>query len=296
MSERVQKLWDKRVKAGHATLNMPALARRDEPFMSCFQADPGCSFVSQDIVSLEPSVTAHFSQDKRYRWATMEGIGKEPYYDGTILMIDDIYLMVASQLPPTSGKIREAWNAGLFTTWTVDSEHVKKELKKVRSFAKVCALGLGYGMGARKLQTTCLEAGTSLTFSEAKAVVAAYWRLFSGLRAFADTLQWRCEADGYLINPFWYRITPEPHKAFNAYIQSAASGVLDLYCLELFNHRELQFVGIIHDEVIFQCSDEYIKALPEWTDKACMALNTALNWTVPIRFGTVISKTFAEFK
>jgi DNA polymerase I-like protein with 3'-5' exonuclease and polymerase domains len=152
-------------------------------------------------------------------------------------------------------------------------------------------------MGAKKLQKTCEEFGTVLTFAEAKAVRAAYWSLFSGLRAFADLLQWRIEKDGAIVNPFWYRITPEPHKAFNAYIQSSASGVLDLYCTLLFEGSpDLKFVTIIHDEVIFQIRDDKIQGLPALTDKVCKDLNDTLNWTVPIRFGTVVAKTFREFK
>jgi hypothetical protein len=297
MSDRLAEFYAKVEKGKFCNLNLPAMARRDEFFMRCWLADPGKTFVSQDVVSLEPSVTAHFSQDKRYRWATVDGIGKAPYYDGDVLMIDDVYLMTASVLPPTAHKIKKAWDDGVFNTWLTDPEAVKKALKSPRSFAKVCALGLGYGMGAKKLQKTCDEAGVSLTFQEAKALRTRYWELFSGLRRFADTLQFRVEKDGFLVNPFWYRITPEPHKAFNAYIQSSASGVLDLYCLELFEKApDLEFVALIHDEVIFQCADERLKDLGKLTEECSKAVNEMLQWSVPIRFGTITCKTFEGFK
>lgn len=297
MSERIDEFWRKIEKGRAPRINMPALARRDEPFMRCWLADPGYTFVSQDVVALEPSVTAHFSQDRRYRWATVDGIGKAPYYDGDILMIDDVYFMTASVLPPTMHKIREAWNNGLFSTWLADSEAVKKALKGPRTFAKVCALGLGYGMGAKKLQKTCEEAGVVLTFAEAKELRARYWELYPGLRKFAEILEFRVEKDGFLVNPFYYRITPEPHKAFNAYIQSSASGVLDLYCMELFDRApDLKFVTLIHDEVIFQCPDNRLKDLPFLTEECTKSLNETLQWSVPIRFGTVECKTFEKFK
>jgi hypothetical protein len=284
-------------KGKSVNINLPALARRDVKFMKCWLADPGKTFVSQDVVSLEPSVTAHFTQDTRYRWATVDGIGKEPYYDGDVLMIDDVYLMTASVLPPTMGAIRKAWDDGLFSTWTKDPETVKAALKKPRSFAKICALGLGYGMGAKKLQKTCEEAGVPVTFQQAKVLKDRYWELFSGLKAFADLLQFRAERDGFIINPFWYRITPEPHKAFNAYIQSSASGVLDLYSIELFDHApDMEFVTLIHDEIIYMCPDDRVKDLPEITDTCTKRLNETLGWTVPIRFGTITCKTFEAFK
>lgn len=297
MSDRIAEFYEKVAKGKFCNLNLPAMARRDEAFMRCWLADPGKSFVSQDVVSLEPSVTAHFSQDKRYRWATVDGIGKAPYYDGDILMIDDVYLMTASVLPSTAHKIRKAWDDGIFNTWLSDPEAVKKALKGPRSFAKICALGLGYGMGAKKLQKTCDEVGVPLALHEAKAVRARYWDLFSGLREFADILQFRVERDGFLINPFWYRITPEPHKAFNAYIQSSASGVLDLYCAELFDRApDMEFVALIHDEVIYQCPDERLKDLDALTEECSRSLNDMLGWSVPIRFGTVTCKTFEKFK
>lgn len=297
MSDRISEFRRKAAEGKRVSINYPALARRDEEFMSCWLADPGYSFVSQDVVSLEPSVTAHFTKDKRYRWATADGIGKKPYYDGTILMIDDMYLMTASQLPPTAAAIKYAWDTGVFDTWLQDPEGVKKHLKKPRSFAKVCALGLGYGMGAKKLQKTCEEFGTVLSFAEAKEVRAAYWRLFSGLRAFADLLQWCIEKEGAIVNPFWYRITPEPHKAFNAYIQSAASGVLDLYCALLFEAAPwANFVTLIHDESICQVPDDKLQEFMRLSEESVVKLNESLQWSVPIRFGTVVAKTFKDFK
>jgi DNA polymerase I-like protein with 3'-5' exonuclease and polymerase domains len=297
MSERIGDFYKKVRKGKSLNINLPALARRDIQFMQCFLSDPGYTFVSQDVVSLEPSVTAHFSQDKNYRWATVDGIGKAPFIKDGVLMIDDIYLMTASVLPPTRDDIMKGWNDGLFKTWTQDSEAVKKALKKPRSFAKTAALGLGYGMGAKKLQNSCAEAGFPISFKEAKQVKQMYWALYSGLNQFKEVLEFRAEKDGAIINPFWYRITPEPHKAFNAFIQSTASGVLDLYLAVLMSkYPMMQLVAIIHDELIYQCPDELIKDLPKITEECSCELNESLQWTVPIRFGTVTCKTFEAFK
>ena len=57
-------------------VNLPALARRDTPFMATWVADPGHSFVSCDFSSLEPSISAHFSQDYFYKYSTYDGVGK----------------------------------------------------------------------------------------------------------------------------------------------------------------------------------------------------------------------------
>lgn len=299
MNNYLETFSQKADKGARITINLPALARRDRKFMECWVSDPGHSFVSQDVIALEPSITAHFTQDKNYRWATVDGIGKGVYLHPTQghLMIDDIYLMVASILPPTQWQIIDAYRQGLFDLWIPEPDTVKKELKRPRTISKIGTLGILYGMGIKKLQTTLQEAGTALSLAETKQVRQSYWGLFPGLKSFMETLQTRVEKDGYLVNPFWYRLTPEPHKAFNAYIQSTASGVLDLYCKLLFEAAPwLLFVAIIHDEVIFQCPDERLKEMTQASEKACKDLNEILAWTVPIRFGQIISKNFAAFK
>lgn len=292
-------------KGRRGGLNLPAMARKADKFMACIQSDPGRVFVSQDVIALEPSITAEMSQDHMYMYATLNGIGQKPYYDDTVLMIDDIYLMSASVFPPTRMKMWDIYHNRLMPTgltfadqWVIDSEVCKDYTKKeVRNFAKVACLGIGYGMGARKFRTTAEENGTVLSYKEAKGTIDAYWELYKGLKALRDTLSWNVKRTKAQVNPFGYRSTPDDHKAMNAFIQSSASGVLDVYCLKLFSMCDYaDFICLIHDESVFSIPEDKIEQFKKDSEVCVKSLNEDLGWTVPIRFGTKIAKNFAGLK
>jgi len=316
----IQEYYEKAAKKGKkGGLNLPAMARRDNNFMSCIQADDGEVFVSRDVVALEPSITAEMSGDTRYTYATVTGIGKEPYYDGQWLMIDDIYLMSASIFPTTRDAVWDIYhnhllvrvetdkgpelkrdsNGKSFTDWWVeDAELVKDYTKKsVRNFAKVACLGIGYGMGARKFRTTSEENGKEITYKEAKGTIEAYWEGYKGLSKLKNGLEWQVEKTGHVVNPFGYRCTPDKHKALNAYIQSSASGVLDVWCLKFFAAAKYaKFIAIIHDECVFSVPETMLDQLKLDCEAADKSLNSDLGWSVPIRWGTKIAKDFGGLK
>lgn len=72
-------------------LNIQGLARGDKGLMSSMIPPPGHVFVSVDLAAGEPSVSAHYSQDRNYFDACFGMVGKEPYYDGDLLRCDDIH-------------------------------------------------------------------------------------------------------------------------------------------------------------------------------------------------------------
>ena len=152
MTDVIAEYFEKQAKKGkRGGLNLPAMARKSVEFMSCIQSDPGYVFVSQDVVALEPSITAEMSQDPMYLYATLTGIGQRPYYQGTVLMIDDIYLMSASQFPPTRQAMGDVFHNHTMPTglsfadqWMIDNEVCKDYTKKKRkgfqffNWIKIC--------------------------------------------------------------------------------------------------------------------------------------------------------------
>jgi len=284
---------------GVPRVNLPALARRDEPFMECWEASPGHVFVSSDFVSLEPSISAHFSKDEYYRYATFEGIGKEPYIDAEgRLRIDDVYLMTASVMPKIKYEVIDYFtkpeNCKL---WLTDKEQCKQDLAEPRKRAKPACLGFNYGMGPKRFTSQCHDAGIEITQSEASAMYKAYWQLFSGLKGFIAQINSYMEKYKSLENIFGYRLTTEPHKSYNAYIQSSASGVLDLFNLHFFKScPEAQFVAIIHDEVIYEIPENLIDYAKEKQKQAVEELNKSLKFDIPMRLDFTVAKTFAEMK
>lgn len=297
--------WEKLCKARRPPkVNLPALARRDAPFMNCWLAEEGWSFISSDFTSLEPSITASFCQDENYRHATFTGVGKEPYvHPGTgVLMIDDIYLMTGSVFPKIGDTILSYFlKAENRRQWVSDSEVCKKILKKERNLAKPACLGFSYGMGPKKFRNSAYDAGLDISPEDAAAMYKGYWEVFAGVRQLVKSLEVAMEKQGALTNPFGYRLTTEPHKAFNAMIQSSASGVMDILCLKFFQKLTdskvaYKFVAVIHDEIIYQVEDCHLELTRQLQDEALTEINQMLGWDIPMRLGFVVAKTFGEIK
>lgn len=283
-------------------LNVQGLARRDEKLLRCILPNPGHLVVSSDASAGEPTVTTHFSGDINYRFATFDGVGAAPYYRGPILMISDIYLMVMSVSPIGRAKMKEAfdskWNGKSFVDqWLEDPEVIKTALKKDRQIHKILALGLGYGMGPKKMVLSMKDAGFELLFDDAKKFFNSYWQLFSGVRKLADRLGRQVEEKGYIINPFGYRMVPEPQKAFNYFIQSSVSGLLNVYMAKLFAAAPYaHLLTIIHDELLIEVPTERLSEFKLAKDRAVDSLNTDLNWSVKLRFGAVEGNNWFEAK
>ena len=284
-----------------AKLNIQGMSRRNGSQQRCIVADEGKSFVFSDLSAAEPSVTAHYSHDPKYLAATLEMVGQRPYYakDGT-LMIDDIYLMVASKFPKWAAEVKAAFEATYaegqgYEIWTVDPEFIQKKiLKKIRSQAKPLVLALAYGMGAKKMVLVAQQNGFELTLTEAQAFRKLYWATFKQVDLLQKKLIVQYNSLGHIVNDFGYALYPDSeHKVLNAVIQSTVSGLMN-YFNDLFFNKcpQAEFVTNIHDEVIFQvrdCEMEQVKA----TFEVCVKeLNERLGWQVPIRFGWDVSKTF----
>lgn len=132
-----------------ARLNVQGLARRDPGLMSCILPDSGYKTVSLDLSAGEPTVTAHLSQDRRYRYATFDGVGKAPYYEGGVLMLDDVYLMTQSVSPIGAAEIRRVFDSHQFPEgnfveqWLKDPEVVKKFFKAQRQLHKMLCVAKG---------------------------------------------------------------------------------------------------------------------------------------------------------
>ncbi len=290
--------------AGAGGLNVQGLSRRNKLLMSSIVADPGYSFVSIDLSAGEPTVTTHFSKDPMYKAATFDMAGKEPYYQGNVLMIDDIYLMGMSVSPMGKHKLRDAFYTGTYEgmsfseAWVKDADLVKKQLSEDRAFHKILILGLGYAMGPKHMVESAHKAGFQLTLKEAKGFFKEYWDLFKDVRALSDNLTSIFNKYGSLTNPFGYRLLPDPdYKALNYFIQSTVSGIINALCIKFFDACPYaHFVTVIHDEVILQVPQEKLAEAKVLWENAVTELNGELNWSVKIRTGWKEGKDFYEAK
>lgn len=282
-------------------VNLPALARRDERLMECIEpATADHVFVSSDFTALEPSITSHFSKDEYYTYASYTGVGKKPYIDNKgILRIDDVYLMFASVDPRFKDEVKAFFskpeNCQL---WLDDKDLIKEKLLKTpRKKAKPAVLGFGYAMGPDRFVTQSFDAGDIVTSKEAKGAYKAYWQLFKDIAKLSKALELLTKQQGFITNPFGYRLTTEPHKGYNAMIQSSASGVVDVLTLKFFAMCPWAvFVTLVHDEVIYTIPKDKIEATKKIQDQAVADLNKDLKFDVPMRLGYVVANNFAEIK
>lgn len=276
-----------------ARLNVQGLSRKESRLMSAILPDPGNVIVSIDLSAGEPSVTASFSGDTNYRWATVDGVGKAPQYINGLLKIDDIYLMVMSVSPIGRHKIAEAWHkawpAGTFAQqWVADAEVIKTALKKDRQVHKILVLGIGYGMQPRKMVKQMYENGFDLSLEDAKKFFDAYWSLFPEVRRFSLQLERQLKRDGYIVNPFGYRLTPEPRLGFNYFIQSSVSGIMHVFTAKLFAAAPYaRFLTCIHDELLVEIPKVKLDEFRKDKERATDSLNEDLGWNVAIRTGFV---------
>lgn len=302
MSTTIEKARAKLLKEQRpARVNFPALARRDGRLMECLQpARPGDVFISSDFTALEPSISSQYSKDEYYSYASYHGVGKRPYIDeNEILRIDDVYLMFASVDPRFKAKVLDFFSKpSNCDLWLENKDSIKENLLKTpRKKAKPAVLGFGYGMGWKRFITQSFDSGDIVTPAEAKGAHKAYWQLFSGIARFSKTLEVLTKKQGFIENPFGYRLTTDPHKGYNAFVQSSASGVVDLLCLHFFpNCPEATFVGLVHDEVVYTCAKENAETCRYKQEQSVKWLNETLQFDIPMRLGFQVAPTFAEIK
>ncbi len=283
-------------------LNVQALARRSKELVGTLLPEPGSIVVSIDLSAGEPTITSEFSKDENYLYATFSGVGQRPEYRNGILMIDDVYLMVMSVSPIGKDKMLElykrGWPAGSFSDqWVTDAEVIKKELKYERQFHKMLCLGLGYGMGPKKMCKSAYDNGYELNFKTAKEFHSVYWLLFRGIRTFADRLSAQMARDGYIVNPFGYRFVCPEVKAYNYFCQSTVSGVMHVFNAKLFAMAPWAFyISTIHDEVLVEVPLNRLEEFKKIKELCTQSLNEDLNWTVPIRTGWATGPSWYEAK
>lgn len=271
--------------------------------MSCIGVDPGRTLVSIDLSAGEPTVTAHYSRDPNYCYATFDGVGAKPFYRDGTLMIDDIYLMCMSTSPIGAAMLKDLFDNARYgdlsfaDQWVTDSEVIKSSLKVMRNLHKMLALALGYGMGPKKMVKQCKDNGYELPLPVAEKFFAAYWNLFAGVRRLADRLAYQIKRDGHIVNAFGYRLTPPPHKAFNYLIQSSVSGIMHVYNAKLFALAPYaHFVTVIHDELLCDVPTDMLDQFRIDRQTACDSLNADLNWTTKVRVGFAYGTNWYEAK
>lgn len=291
--------------AGDGGVNIQGVSRKEKGIMGAMVADDGYVFVEQDLVSGEPTLITHYSQDPFYRYTNIDGRGKRPFVKDGLLYIDDPYIAFGWVCDLYSEELKKAWNEGFdgvsfADQWLTDAEVVKAKLKKWRSLWKMLVLALGYSMQSKKLQFQVkVQFGITLTDEKAKEVFDAYWKMFALVKKASDGKKTEFKRSGGMIpTPFGFLAWPKAgHAAFNQYIQAQISSIVTIIAREvMLRCSYARYVTVIHDAVIWMIPLDKVDAFKVILDTVNGWLNNYLQWTVDISTGFAVGKTWADLK
>lgn len=271
--------------------------------MSCLTCDDGWEGLHADFTSIEPAITAHYSQDLSLLRVFKEGKG-------------DVYLSLALTLFPNDRDLREGYDPEEKAT-----SEVKERFKKQRKIAKVIQLAVQYTGTKYTIQKNLSHAGFDMSLAEADDLVKAYWKHFHKVAVMNEALFRTFSKKGYLRNvvgriirvPTTVKIVrkdgtlwDKPLDRFkdlpNRFIQSSAHDILSFWVLEIaqmIKERGITAKPILidcHDSTSWQCPKSEISALEAVFRDALTKVNEEVNMTVPVKIEMKRFNTLAGLK
>jgi DNA polymerase I-like protein with 3'-5' exonuclease and polymerase domains len=265
-------------------LNLPF----DENFMmKNFTCPPGYVGVHSDLVSIEPTITAHYSEDPHMLKVFRDGLG-------------DIYLDLALELFPDNKELKDVYNPNL----PISSE-VKERLEKPRKIAKVIQLAVQYTGTGHTVAKNLTKGGIATDVATADGYVRAYWRKFRKVAEFEYRLRELNRSQGVLRNVVGRVVrVPDPDykDLMNRFVQSSAHDCLMLWVLKISRmakERKLDMSPLLvdcHDSTSWAVRENQKAEAKQVFEDALLELNQELGLAVTIRADTKYFKTFAGLK
>ena len=274
----------------------------EKDLMSCLKCDEGWGGVHADFVSVEPAVTAHYSQDPSLLKVFREGLG-------------DVYLDLARTLFPADKELQSGYNPNVPIT-----AEIKERFKPQRKVAKIIQLAVQYTGTKYTVSKNLTYAGFPTSLVEADALVKAYWIHFRKIAIMNEALFIRFEKQGYLRNAVGRIIRVPSHVKIkkkdgsiwekptrykdlpNRFIQSGAHDLLSFWVLTIAKYvveRGIQAKPVIldcHDSTSWQAPRKDIEALEQVFREALTELNETIKMSVPIKIEMKRFVTLAGLK
>jgi len=259
----------------------------EKSIMRCLSVDEGYGGVHADLAAIEPTITAHYSDDPTLLKVFQRGLG-------------DIYLDLALELFPNDKELHETYNPNIPIT-----EEIKGRLKRQRKIAKVIQLAVAYTGTGHTVARNLSKDGIPTTVEEANSYVRAYWKKFQLVAAFQEKLRVENRQQGYLRNVIGRIIrvpSPDYKDLFNRFIQSSGHDVLILWVLELYrlcSERGIQIKPILldcHDSTSNQCPIAQMKELKKAYSDALHNINSMLQLSVTVKAEVKTFTTLAGLK
>lgn len=260
----------------------------EKELMACLKCDEGWEGLHADFVSVEPAVTAHYSQDPSLLKVFREGLG-------------DVYLDLALTLFPNDPELR----AGYDPMAKVTSE-VKDRFKAQRKVAKVIQLAVQYTGTKYTVHKNLSMQGIPSTLASADRLVKAYWAHFSKVSQMNEALFARYAKNGNMIRNVVGRIVRVPSPRYkdlpNRFIQSSAHDLLTYWVMII--HRMVREQGLraktviidLHDSSSWSCPKDEMSELRKIFIDSLRELNEKIRMTVSIKIEMKTFQTLAGLK
>lgn len=249
--------------------------------------DPGYIGVHADLSAIEPTITAHYSDDPALVKVFRDGLG-------------DIYLDLAKELFPNDKELQEGYDPNVPIT-----KAIKERFSKQRKVSKVIQLAVQYTGTGHTVSKNLTKDGIPTTKEEADGYVRAYWSKFRKVKEFNYRLKETNKKQGHLRNVIG-RIIRVPDVEYkdlsNRFIQSSAHDILVLWVLEIY--RRAKEEGIPIRPILLDCHDSTSNQVPlahlESTKRiyaeSLHSINEQLGLSVTVRAEVKTFNTLAGLK
>lgn len=259
----------------------------EKAILKNLKCDEGYIGVHADLSAIEPTVTAHYSEDPSLLKVFRDGLG-------------DIYLDLALELFKTDKELHYGYNPNIPIT-----SEVKERFAKQRKVAKVIQLAVQYTGTKHTVSKNLTKEGIPTTVEQADEYVRAYWRKFDAVRKFNYQLREVNRKEGHLRNIIGRIIRvpdPEYKDLPNRFVQSSAHDILILWVLSIYGRCEEEGIAIkpilldCHDSTSNQVPKEQGERLRQIYASTLDALNKELGLCVKIKAESKFFTTLAGLK
>ncbi len=260
----------------------------ERELMSCLRCDEGWEGLHADFVSVEPAVTAHYSQDPSLLKVFRDGLG-------------DVYLDLARTLFPNDLALQTEYDPMAKVTG-----EIKDRFKTQRKIAKVIQLAVQYTGTKYTVHKNLSLEDVPSTLASSDRLVKAYWIHFAKVAAMNEALFSRYAKNGHMLRNVVGRIIRVPSPRYkdlpNRFIQSSAHDLLTWWVMiiaRMVKNNGLQAKPMLidcHDSTSWQAPKEEVGALQIIFVEALKELNETVKMTVPVKVDMKRFTTLAGLK
>jgi len=259
----------------------------EKVIMKHFCVPQGSVGIHSDLSAIEPTITAHYSEDPYLTKVFGKGLG-------------DIYLDLALELFPNDKDLQMGYDPNIPIT-----KRVKEAFEKQRKIAKVIQLAVQYTGTGTTVARNLTKMGIPTSKEVATGYVKAYWAKFRRVAQWGYQLKEVNRRNGLLRNVIGRVIRvpdPEYKDLMNRFVQSSAHDCLIKWILNIDKLRKERSIDMrpilidCHDSTSWCVREDQKLEGRKIFDDALKMVNDELELSVTIKAETKYFKTMAGLK